>query len=122
LICFLSIVAIFITSSGRIPLLHAVSHGAQSFKPGAVLDPIHQEAHRHLVVRRLHQPGKVIRVGLPFTRKTALGRPIRSIAPSRIRKGGSPASNSANLMLDEPPLIVRTCGLVGFMGSSHIIS
>ena len=27
-----------------------------------------------------------------------------------VLRGGSPASNSANLMLDEPPLIVRTVG------------
>src|ERR1035437_2703432 len=33
----------------------------------------------------------------------------------RIRRSESPASNSANLMLDEPPLIVRMRGLVGFM-------
>ncbi len=31
-----------------------------------------------------------------------------------IRRSESPASNSANLMLDEPPLIVRTRGLAGF--------
>src|ERR1700735_1841819 len=40
---------------------------------------------------------------------------MRSIPPSNSRWAGSPASNSANLMLDEPPLIVRMRGLVGFM-------
>jgi hypothetical protein len=36
--------------------------------------------------------------------------PLRSIIPSRIRCSPSPASNRANLMLDEPPLIVRMRG------------
>jgi hypothetical protein len=34
-------------------------------------------------------------------------RPTRSIFPSSSRRGGSPKSNSANRMLDEPPFIVR---------------
>src|ERR1019366_8706402 len=51
----------------------------------------------------------------PFTRKVASGSPIRSMPPSRIRRSESPASNNANLMLDEPPLIVRMRGLVGFI-------
>ena len=34
------------------------------------------------------------------------------MTPSRIRRSESPASNSANLMLDEPPLMVRMRGLV----------
>jgi hypothetical protein len=38
----------------------------------------------------------------------ASGNPIRSIPPSKIRWSESPTSNSANLMLDEPPLIVNT--------------
>jgi hypothetical protein len=38
-----------------------------------------------------------------------------SIPPSRVRRGDCPASNSENLMLEEPPLIVSTHGLVGFM-------
>ena len=57
----------------------------------------------------------------PFTRKVVFGSPILSIPPSRIRRNESPASNSANLMLDEPPLIVRMCGLVGFMDNSFVI-
>jgi hypothetical protein len=36
-----------------------------------------------------------------FTRKVNSGSPIRSIALSRIRRSELPASNSANLMLDE---------------------
>jgi hypothetical protein len=31
------------------------------------------------------------------------------------------ASNTANLMLDEPPFIVMMCGLAGFMDDSLII-
>src|SRR5664280_818657 len=54
----------------------------------------------------------------PFTRRTASGRPICSIPPPRIRRSESPASNSANLMLDDPPLIVRIWGLVGFIDRS----
>jgi len=43
----------------------------------------------------------------PSTRKVACGSPIRSISPCRIRGSASLAANSPNLMLDEPPLIVR---------------
>jgi hypothetical protein len=57
----------------------------------------------------------------PFTRNVASGRPIRSIAPSRIRRSEPPASKSANLMLDDPPLIVRMRGLAGFMDDSFVI-
>src|ERR1035438_5988127 len=46
---------------------------------------------------------------------------MRSIPPSKIRRGESPASNSANLMLDEPPLIVRMRGLAGFMDVFFVI-
>ena len=57
----------------------------------------------------------------PFTRKMGSGSPIRSIPPSRIRRSESPASNSANLMLDEPPLIVRMLEVAGFMNDSFAI-
>src|SRR5664279_3412769 len=57
----------------------------------------------------------------PFTRRKASGSPIRSIPPSRILRSESPASNSANLMLDEPPLIVRMRALAGFMDGSFVI-
>jgi hypothetical protein len=40
----------------------------------------------------------------------ASGSPIPSTAPARIRRSESPASNNANLMLEEPPLIVRMRG------------
>jgi hypothetical protein len=53
--------------------------------------------------------------------KVASGSPIRSIPPSRIRRSESPASNTANLMLDEPPLIVRMRGLAGFMDDYFVI-
>jgi hypothetical protein len=45
---------------------------------------------------------------------------MRSIPPARIRLGGVPGSKSANLMLDEPPLIVRICLLTaGMIASPH---
>ena len=44
------------------------------------------------------------------------------MTPSRIRRSESPASNSANLMLDEPPLIVRMRGLAGFIHDSFVIT
>src|SRR3989338_7197130 len=47
--------------------------------------------------------------------KTASGRPMRSILPERRRSGASAAAYSANLMLDEPPLIARTHALAAFM-------
>ena len=50
----------------------------------------------------------------PFTRKVASVSPIRSMLPARIRRSESPVSNSANLMLDEPPLMVRTHALACF--------
>src|ERR1700728_1402284 len=37
---------------------------------------------------------------------------MRSISPAKIRRSGSSPSNRANLMLDEPPLIVRTRGFL----------
>ena len=37
----------------------------------------------------------------PFTRKQASGSPIRSIPPASSRRSEPPASNSANLILDE---------------------
>ena len=46
-------------------------------------------------------------------------RPMRSIFPSSRRRSVSPASYSANRMLDEPPLIVRI-GL-GFLHGSHVL-
>ena len=38
---------------------------------------------------------------------SASGRPIRWIEPENMRLSESPLENNANLMLDEPPLIVR---------------
>ncbi len=42
------------------------------------------------------------------------------LAP-RIRRSAPPTLNSANLMLDEPPLIVRTRDSAGFMAGSFVI-
>src|ERR1051325_3576715 len=50
-----------------------------------------------------------------LTRNEDSGSPIRSSSPSRTRRRESPTSNSANLMLDEPPLIVRMRALAGFI-------
>src|SRR5450830_2059958 len=52
-------------------------------------------------------PGRAA-IPIAALQKVAFGSPIRSIPPSRILRSESPASNSANLMLDEPPFIVRT--------------
>jgi hypothetical protein len=41
---------------------------------------------------------------------------MRSTFPSSRRRGVSPTSYTANLMLDEPPLIERTEGTPDFMG------
>jgi hypothetical protein len=57
----------------------------------------------------------------PFTRKVDAGRPIRSIPPSRIPSSKFPASSSANLMLDEPLLIVRMLGLTDLVEGSFAI-
>src|SRR5512143_3741726 len=45
----------------------------------------------------------------------ASGLPMRSILPSSRRFMLLSASNRANLMLDEPPLTVRTCRGEGFI-------
>ncbi len=41
----------------------------------------------------------------------APGKPTRSMRPSSLRRGGLPGSNSANRMLDDPPLMVRIIGV-----------
>jgi len=33
---------------------HAMAHRSQGIAPAALLDPIHQSAHRHRVIRRSH--------------------------------------------------------------------
>src|SRR5664279_5284803 len=58
---------------------------------------------------------------MPCTRRVACNSPIRSMPPSRIRRSESPASNSANLMLDEPPLMVRMRGLADFMADAFVM-
>jgi hypothetical protein len=51
----------------------------------------------------------------------ALGNPIRSIVPVSFLREESPDSKSANLMLDEPPLMVRMFAFFGFMNGFFII-
>jgi hypothetical protein len=46
---------------------------------------------------------------------------IRPTLPARIRLSVESASNSANLMLDEPPLIVMTQALPCFIGATPTI-
>src|SRR5271170_1626849 len=50
---------------------------------------------------------------IPLTRRRTSGDPILSTPPDINLRMGSPVSNSANLMLDEPPLIVRMHVLSG---------
>ena len=57
----------------------------------------------------------------PATRNVALGDAMRSIAPSRILCGELPTSNSANLMLDEPPLMARMREVAGSKDDSFIM-
>src|SRR5664280_3043254 len=52
----------------------------------------------------------------------ASGKPMRSIFPCSDRFSGSLAWNSANLTLDEPPLIVRTLDGSGFIVARLIFS
>ena len=71
------------------------------------------------MIRRRHGLGKLSAGFEPFTFMAAPGKPIRSIPPSTIRRSESPASKIANLMLDEPPLIVRMRWVSGFHGRPH---
>ena len=110
----------FRSDSLRLAILRPAMHGAMPGRshcvmPAAFLDP-----------QSIRMPTASVWSGAvtdreklsawfkPFTRKVASGNPIRSIPPCRIRRSESAASNSANLMLDEPPLIVRMRGLAGF--------
>ncbi len=45
---------------------HAMPHRGQCITPAAFLDPIHQSAHRHRVIRRRHRPRKVVRLVQAF--------------------------------------------------------
>jgi len=68
------------------------------------------------VIRRPHWPGQIVRLIQAFDPEHGVRKsnPIDR-AFQNPRRSESPASNSANLMLDEPPLIVRMHGLVGFV-------
>src|SRR5271170_8116192 len=57
----------------------------------------------------------------PSIRKPACGDPIRSISPCRMRRSGLSTSKSPNLMLDEPPLIVRMLEPSGLMEVPSVI-
>jgi hypothetical protein len=59
---------------------------------------------------------------MPSTRKDASGLPIHSTAPFRINRRPSPATNRANVMVNDPPLMVRIDGSAGFMGVSYQFS
>src|SRR5450756_2959066 len=53
--------------------------------------------------------------------KIVPGKPMRSTFPCSNRFSGPSSRYSANLMLDEPPLIVRMSGLAGFVDDSFVI-
>ena len=46
----------------RPPMHHTMSYRGQRVTPDAMLDPIHQRAHRHSVVWRRHRPRNVVRL------------------------------------------------------------
>ena len=51
---------------------HAMSNRGQCVTPDAFLDPIHQSAHRHCVIRRRHRPRKVVRLIRAFHPESGL--------------------------------------------------
>ena len=67
------------------------------------------------MVRRGKGPRKVVRLigALNPQGGLWLANPLNPALQNPSER--APASNSANLMLDEPPLIVRMRGLAGFM-------
>jgi hypothetical protein len=76
---------------------------------------------RHVAFFIEFDPEKSQAIASPGADRGASGRPIRSTSPARIRRSEPPASNSANLMLDEPPLIVRMRGLAGFKSVDRMV-
>jgi hypothetical protein len=85
-------------------------HRGQCITPAAFLDPIHQSAYRYRVIRRRHQPRKVVRLVQAFYPQGGFRQSNPLDYALQNPWSGSPASDSANLMLDEPPLIVRMRG------------
>ena len=89
---------------------HAMPHRSQGVAPDALLQPIDQQS--------AAAPGreKLSAGCAPFITSSAWGSPMRSMLPSSTRRSASRVSNTANLMLDEPPLMVRMRELSGIMG------
>ena len=98
---------------------HAMPNCGKCIISAAFLEPIHQG--NSLLPFGSARPtyGKISQNRLLKTWRPA-GRSVQFSRPTS-GVGSSPASNSANLMLDEPPLIVRMCELAGFMDDSFVI-
>lgn len=103
------------TKSGK---SYAMPNGSYCLVLTAVFNPIHQNTYCRLMVRRFFYTRKGVCGVHPFNRKDASCCPILLIDPFRTFSSLFPESNSANLMLDEPPLIVRMCEAVDFMVDS----
>ena len=100
---------------------HPVSHRPDRFETILFFEPIDQEIRCRFVIgggefaALLLFPGRVIERQIRPAQADAVNL---SIKPSLQRFVGW---YSANLMLDEPPLIVRMRGLAAFMGDSFVI-
>jgi hypothetical protein len=83
------------------------------------LDLVAKQRDRRCLICCRYRVRKVVRrVDVPFERNMASGSPILSITLTNTCPSTPPVSNSATLILDEPPLIVRMCGSAGsFMGA-----
>ena len=94
----------------RLGMRHAVHHavpgGFDRREDWLRLKPVEQNSQRRAVVGRGKAAGPFgCSTGRLTTRLVPLN-PMRSIFPSSRRRSVSPASYTANRMLDEPPLIV----------------
>jgi hypothetical protein len=87
-------------------------------RPEAFLDPIHQRAHRHRVVRHRQPPRKIVCLAQAFHPQGGLMQ-CNSLNPA-LQNASERDTSLANLMLDEPPLIVRTDARFDLMADSFI--
>ena len=98
----------------RLGMRHAVHHavpgGFDRREDWLRLEPVEQKSHRRAVVGRGKAAGAVGCSAGSLTIRLVPVNPMRSIFPLSRRRSVSPASYTANRMLDEPPLIVRTQG------------
>jgi hypothetical protein len=96
----------------RFPILrsavnHSMPHRRQRAAFDPFLNPVHQYVHRGCVVRRSHRSGKIVGIVLTLHRESGLGETDAFDPAYQILRSIPLAPNSANLMLDEPPLTVR---------------